>query len=161
MTSFQSGCKLSLGLIFLQPPCLNGFLMILDCNGELFFATHTIETFLGFHQVSLEQSISSPPCAYIIHYLAVRCHSPISLRTGPLRRQRGVAASADLELVLDPGGGLVRGDVARPASARKQQSFGAVIHRSIPVSSRQHVRIPPFGYPGPDQGASWSEQKVR
>jgi hypothetical protein len=29
---------------------LNGFLMILDCNGELFFATHTIETYLGFHQ---------------------------------------------------------------------------------------------------------------
>ena len=29
---------------------LNGFLMILDCNGELFFSTHTIETYLGFHQ---------------------------------------------------------------------------------------------------------------
>ena len=25
--------------------------MILDCNGELFFATHSIETYLGFHQV--------------------------------------------------------------------------------------------------------------
>lgn len=24
--------------------------MILDTNGELFFATHTIETYLGFHQ---------------------------------------------------------------------------------------------------------------
>jgi len=36
------------GEIFLQ--ALNGFLMILDCNGELFFATHTIETYLGFHQ---------------------------------------------------------------------------------------------------------------
>ena len=36
------------GDIFLQ--ALNGFLMILDCNGELFFATHTIETYLGFHQ---------------------------------------------------------------------------------------------------------------
>ena len=31
---------------------LNGFLMILDCQGELFFATHSIETYLGFHQVS-------------------------------------------------------------------------------------------------------------
>ena len=30
---------------------LNGFLMILDCQGELFFATHSIETYLGFHQV--------------------------------------------------------------------------------------------------------------
>ena len=39
------------GDIFLQ--ALNGFLMILDCNGELFFATHTIETYLGFHQVRL------------------------------------------------------------------------------------------------------------
>ena len=28
--------------------------MILDCNGELFFATHSIETYLGFHQVSGE-----------------------------------------------------------------------------------------------------------
>ena len=37
------------GEIFLQ--ALNGFLMILDCNGELFFATHSIETYLGFHQV--------------------------------------------------------------------------------------------------------------
>ena len=36
-------------LRFLQ--ALNGFLMILDCNGELFFATHSIETYLGFHQV--------------------------------------------------------------------------------------------------------------
>nr|ATI22098.1 aryl hydrocarbon receptor [Tigriopus kingsejongensis] len=36
------------GDIFLQ--ALNGFLMILDCNGELFFATHSIETYLGFHQ---------------------------------------------------------------------------------------------------------------
>ena len=25
--------------------------MILDCQGELFFATHSIETYLGFHQV--------------------------------------------------------------------------------------------------------------
>ena len=38
-------------LPFLQ--ALNGFLMILDCNGELFFATHSIETYLGFHQVWL------------------------------------------------------------------------------------------------------------
>jgi len=36
------------GEMFLQ--ALNGFLMILDCNGELFFATHSIETYLGFHQ---------------------------------------------------------------------------------------------------------------
>ena len=35
---------------FLHSQALNGFLMILDCNGELFFATHTIETYLGFHQ---------------------------------------------------------------------------------------------------------------
>ena len=29
---------------------LNGFLMILDSNGELFFTEHSIETYLGFHQ---------------------------------------------------------------------------------------------------------------
>ena len=39
--------------LFWQPPlqALSGFLMILDCSGELFFATHSIETYLGFHQV--------------------------------------------------------------------------------------------------------------
>uniref|UniRef100_A0A1A9WH34 PAS domain-containing protein n=1 Tax=Glossina brevipalpis TaxID=37001 RepID=A0A1A9WH34_9MUSC len=29
---------------------LNGFLMILTCDGEVFFATHSIESYLGFHQ---------------------------------------------------------------------------------------------------------------
>jgi hypothetical protein len=30
---------------------LNGFLLILTCEGEVFFATHSIESYLGFHQV--------------------------------------------------------------------------------------------------------------
>ncbi|XP_035773285.1 aryl hydrocarbon receptor-like isoform X2 [Anopheles albimanus] len=34
--------------MFLQ--ALNGFIMILTCDGEVFFATHTIESYLGFHQ---------------------------------------------------------------------------------------------------------------
>ncbi|KAG8042062.1 hypothetical protein G9C98_000053 [Cotesia typhae] len=29
---------------------LNGFLLILTCDGEVFFATHSIENYLGFHQ---------------------------------------------------------------------------------------------------------------
>ncbi|XP_055527572.1 aryl hydrocarbon receptor [Wyeomyia smithii] len=29
---------------------LNGFVIILTCEGEVFFATHTIESYLGFHQ---------------------------------------------------------------------------------------------------------------
>ncbi|XP_017298833.2 uncharacterized protein LOC103507474, partial [Diaphorina citri] len=36
------------GDMFLQ--ALNGFLVILTCEGEVFFATHTIESYLGFHQ---------------------------------------------------------------------------------------------------------------
>ncbi|XP_043201466.1 aryl hydrocarbon receptor-like [Amphibalanus amphitrite] len=36
------------GEAFLQ--ALNGFLFILDCEGEVFFSTHTIENYLGFHQ---------------------------------------------------------------------------------------------------------------
>ncbi|XP_055679518.1 aryl hydrocarbon receptor protein 1 isoform X2 [Lutzomyia longipalpis] len=36
------------GDMFLQ--ALNGFLMILSCEGEVFFATHSIESYLGFHQ---------------------------------------------------------------------------------------------------------------
>lgn len=37
--------------IFVQ--ALNGFLMILTCEGEVFFATHSIESYLGFHQVCM------------------------------------------------------------------------------------------------------------
>ncbi|XP_055298517.1 aryl hydrocarbon receptor protein 1 isoform X3 [Sitodiplosis mosellana] len=40
--------SLSDGDMFLQ--ALNGFLMILTCDGEVFFATHSIESYLGFHQ---------------------------------------------------------------------------------------------------------------
>nr|CDK60412.1 Spineless [Euperipatoides kanangrensis] len=29
---------------------LNGFLLILTCDGEVFFASHTVENYLGFHQ---------------------------------------------------------------------------------------------------------------
>ncbi|XP_069695320.1 aryl hydrocarbon receptor protein 1 isoform X2 [Periplaneta americana] len=36
------------GEMFLQ--ALNGFLLILTCEGEVFFATHSIESYLGFHQ---------------------------------------------------------------------------------------------------------------
>lgn len=36
------------GEMFLQ--ALNGFIIILTCEGEVFFATHTIESYLGFHQ---------------------------------------------------------------------------------------------------------------
>ncbi|XP_055596099.1 aryl hydrocarbon receptor isoform X2 [Uranotaenia lowii] len=36
------------GEMFLQ--ALNGFVIILTCEGEVFFATHTIESYLGFHQ---------------------------------------------------------------------------------------------------------------
>ena len=47
---------------------LNGFLMILDCNGELFFATHSIETYLGFHQVSAPERWSpTTNISFIIH----------------------------------------------------------------------------------------------
>ena len=30
---------------------LNGFLLILTCDGEVFYTSHTVETYLGFHQV--------------------------------------------------------------------------------------------------------------
>lgn len=30
---------------------LAGFLLILTCDGEVFYASHTVETYLGFHQV--------------------------------------------------------------------------------------------------------------
>lgn len=37
--------------IFRLLQALNGFLLILTCDGEVFFATHSIESYLGFHQV--------------------------------------------------------------------------------------------------------------
>ncbi|XKL62845.1 hypothetical protein PGB90_002678 [Kerria lacca] len=45
------------GDMFLQ--ALNGFLVILTCEGEVFFATHTIESYLGFHQNSRYQILMS------------------------------------------------------------------------------------------------------
>ncbi|CRL01673.1 CLUMA_CG014892, isoform A, partial [Clunio marinus] len=36
--------------LLLPLQALNGFLMILTCEGEVFFATHSIESYLGFHQ---------------------------------------------------------------------------------------------------------------
>ena len=47
-------CRLQTYVAGFKPmlQALNGFLMILDCQGELFFATHSIETYLGFHQVT-------------------------------------------------------------------------------------------------------------
>jgi len=30
---------------------LNGFLFIVTCDGEVFFASNTVEQYLGFHQV--------------------------------------------------------------------------------------------------------------
>jgi hypothetical protein len=38
--------------VFVVFQALNGFLLILTCEGEVFFATHSIESYLGFHQVS-------------------------------------------------------------------------------------------------------------
>lgn len=38
--------------IYVPPQALNGFLVMLTCDGEVFFATHTIENYLGFHQVN-------------------------------------------------------------------------------------------------------------
>ena len=41
--------------------------MILDCNGELFFATHSIETYLGFHQVRRDDYWKLVNVYFIIH----------------------------------------------------------------------------------------------
>ncbi len=41
----------NLFFFFLFFQALNGFLLILTSDGEVFFATHTIESYLGFHQV--------------------------------------------------------------------------------------------------------------
>ena len=62
------------GDIFLQ--ALNGFLMILDCNGELFFATHTIETYLGFHQVSTNHLSKLPDKLLYLFAVSIELSPP-------------------------------------------------------------------------------------
>lgn len=37
---------------------LNGFLLILTCDGEVFYTSPTVETYLGFHQVSFIHVVS-------------------------------------------------------------------------------------------------------
>lgn len=59
-----------------QQKALNGFLLILTCDGEVFYTSHTVETYLGFHQVS--HTIQSKPYDIVRHcYLS-----------SPLRRQQ-------------------------------------------------------------------------
>jgi hypothetical protein len=43
------------GVFFVFLQALNGFLLILTCDGEVFFATHSIESYLGFHQVKIRK----------------------------------------------------------------------------------------------------------
>lgn len=43
---------LSQNLTMRPAKALNGFLLILTCDGEVFYTSHTVETYLGFHQVS-------------------------------------------------------------------------------------------------------------
>lgn len=49
--TMNDNIKIILSTNFLSFQALNGFLMILTCEGEVFFATHSIESYLGFHQV--------------------------------------------------------------------------------------------------------------
>lgn len=37
---------------------LNGFLLILTCDGEVFYTSDTVETYLGFHQVIIDTLFS-------------------------------------------------------------------------------------------------------
>lgn len=58
--SMNDNIKIVLSLCFFSFQALNGFLMILTCEGEVFFATHSIESYLGFHQVKLSFHIPCP-----------------------------------------------------------------------------------------------------
>jgi len=40
---------------------LNGFIMVIDPNGEVFYVSETVEQYLGFHQVSDQRNYNNPP----------------------------------------------------------------------------------------------------
>lgn len=77
---------------------LNGFLMILTCEGEVFFATHSIEGYLGFHQVTESFSNSFLMRKYIFLF-TVGYRSSISVRVGSFRRQGRTATTVNVEFL--------------------------------------------------------------
>ena len=82
--------------------------MILDCNGELFFATHSIETYLGFHQVNHRifgvKNLKSGPYLFLAGFLLsipVILISPevIKVAKGLLEKGEKVSRSASYVLL--------------------------------------------------------------
>ncbi|XP_023233093.1 aryl hydrocarbon receptor protein 1-like isoform X3 [Centruroides sculpturatus] len=60
---------------------LNGFLLILTCDGEVFYASHTVETYLGFHQSdichqSVYELVHSEDREELQRYLMWNSHLP-------------------------------------------------------------------------------------
>ena len=82
--SIYSTCTNTNFFFLLQ--ALNGFLVILACEGEVFFATHNIESYLGFHQVSPSTCILTCPCGVPlitfkrldVHYLSQQFSSLVT-----------------------------------------------------------------------------------
>jgi len=72
----KNSCYLIETLIVYPLQALNGFLVMLTCDGEVFFATHTIENYLGFHQVNksiikqLNTLIDFPQIYTIVHFIS-------------------------------------------------------------------------------------------
>ncbi|KYN00771.1 hypothetical protein ALC62_08454 [Cyphomyrmex costatus] len=84
------------GEMFLTPAssALNGFLLILTCDGEVFFATHSIESYLGFHQstcVHTQHAAVTPTLSSQVRHTCHVCprHHPFRETMYPSTRTDG------------------------------------------------------------------------
>ena len=72
-------------------------------------------------------------------FQTVGCCAPIRVRTGPFRGSRGAPTSADVE---QSTAYRFRTVARRRVATRQFHDPRAILHRPLPLSPRQHFRIP-------------------
>jgi len=67
---------------------------------------------------------------------------PVGVRAGTLGGPRGAAEAAAVELVLADGRQRGRPQPAGRVAPGERAPAGAILHRALPMPSRQHLRLP-------------------